>query len=521
MEKLPFPSFLGLLFLACLLIASANLHFLQFRFAGYDLSPLIDAGWRVRSGQVPNRDFICTFPPLLYLSVALAFRTLGTRWLAVTVTGALFSLAITLAALGITALLRPHLKDTKTRWLALVYCGLQMTPLLAVGFPWHSTWTQSAAIYALLATFALLQSNPNSTTTRPETWKPLLHLALAQALLLLAKPNVAWPMLLTCDLALLLARKWQCTLAATAAATALASLALAFAHTSLWTTFTLYSQLTSRFRPNHFFTGIFYDRDFAVGIQHWVVYVLLLPVVVWLLMQLLRPKAATPLPIRALAIGAALATWIGMGTNVEFRLVDAPCLLLGAALLSLVTPSRGAFAQATISAATYTLLLIALFYGFSRARMQEAGVWAEAETCGAEATTIDPFFGAFTSCRNLLSVLDETDTALRTANPPSAFFGPRMEFLYAREHLASPRGLPLWWHPGSSYPLDAVPQIVQAFDQDRPAMLIFLHDDRSYLPEPLVEHMDRDYRLTPHPALSRFPDLAEDPTAHIDVYLRR
>src|SRR5579875_947091 len=138
-----FPRFLALCTIACLCIAILNLKLLQYRFGGYDLSPLIDSGWRVYQGQVPNRDFICTFPPVLYLAIALAFRLFGVRWLAITLTGAAFPLFLSVAGLRITHLLRPQIHERRLRWLALIYCVLQMAPLLAIGFPWHSSWTEA------------------------------------------------------------------------------------------------------------------------------------------------------------------------------------------------------------------------------------------------------------------------------------------------------------------------------------------------------------------------------------------
>src|SRR5581483_244910 len=154
------------------------------------------------------------------------------------------------------------------------------------------------------------------------------------------------------------------------------------------------------------------------------------------------------------------------------------------------------------------LVAIALFYGISRARMQEIGVWAEAETCNTESSIQDPFFGGFTTCRNLASVLAETDAAIHTRNAQSVFFGPRMEFLYARYRLTAPRGLPLWWHPGSSYPLPCERRILAAFEADRPQILIFLHDDRSHMPAALLDLIDREYQQLPHPPAPHYADLA-------------
>src|ERR1700712_4795871 len=52
-------------------------------FDEYDMSPMIDSGWRVLSGQSPGRDFLVTFPPAVYLLTALFFRIFGVTWHAI------------------------------------------------------------------------------------------------------------------------------------------------------------------------------------------------------------------------------------------------------------------------------------------------------------------------------------------------------------------------------------------------------------------------------------------------------
>ncbi len=516
MRSLTFPRFLALCTAACVCIALANLKLLQYRFGGYDLSPLIDCGWRVYLGQAPNRDFICTFPPILYLAIALAFKILGVRWLAISIAGAVLPLLLTIAGLRILYLLRTQISEPRLRWLALLYCALQITPLLAIGFPWHSSWTEGPSLYALLVSFALSTSTPPLRSVRTEHFA---HLVLAETLLLLAKPNVALPILLGCTITLLLAHRIRTALLGLLGAALLSSLVLVFADTSLIATYSVYFQLTSRFQPGHFLAGILYNKDLSVGFQRWTIYAILFPAAIWIFSQ--TPRRSTPVWLRALALTGLIAAWLGIGTNVEFAIIDAPVLLLGAALMLTRLPKSHAFTRSAITAATYILFAIALFYAVSRARMQEIGVWAEAETCGTEARIHDPFFGSFTTCRNLASVLEETDAAIRTIGPRSVFFGPRMEFLYARYRLASPRGLPLWWHPGSSYPLEYEPRILAAFEADRSQLLICLHDDRSHMPAALLETMSHEYRQLPHPPAPNYPDLSDDPTANIDVYVRR
>ncbi len=178
-----------------------TMHFLQYRFGGYDLSPLIDSGWRVLQGQAPNRDFLCTFPPILYVGVALAFRILGVRWFALSLASALYSFTLTMLGMRILLLLRRRLGEAPVLHLSLVFAILQMLPYLAIGHPWHSSWTEAADIYAFAATFALLEIG---SASKRDCVELLAHLCLAESLILLAKPNTGLPALAFCTLALLL-----------------------------------------------------------------------------------------------------------------------------------------------------------------------------------------------------------------------------------------------------------------------------------------------------------------------------
>ena len=139
-------------------VCAYTIHFLQIRFGGYDLSPLIDCGWRILQGQAPNRDFICTFPPILYLGVAFAFRLMGERWIALSLLSSTYTLLLTLGGMRILLMMRKKLGDGLTLRLSVAYAVLQALPFLVVGHPWHSSWTEAADLYAFVAAFALLGS---------------------------------------------------------------------------------------------------------------------------------------------------------------------------------------------------------------------------------------------------------------------------------------------------------------------------------------------------------------------------
>ncbi len=163
------------------------------------------------------------------------------------------------------------------------------------------------------------------------------------------------------------------------------------------------------------------------------------------------------------------------------------------------------------------MLMTAAFFCATRERMQTVGEWAE-DRCGrALERRSDPFFGSFHACPPFFSVLDETDKVVSEAHGTPVFFGPRMEFLYARDRLASPKGLPVWWHPGTSFPVGAEPAIFQAWKGNHFGLLIFLHNDRTRVPPVILDAIERDYVETTISPPD--PDALDD--AKIDVYIPR
>lgn len=510
----------GILAFSCCIWAYTAF-FLQFRFGGYDLSPLIDSGWRLLQGQVPNRDFLCTFPPITYLGATLAFRLFGVRWLSFSLTSVLFTAVLTLCGLRTFLLLRPRLKDELVLRLSLVFALLQAIPFLVVGHPWHSTWTQGAALWAFAATFALLEVSAHEKSKR---WELLIHLGLAQALLLLAKPNTGMPTLVFCTLALFFRKQLRVpALGVLCAAAIVASLLMLSVHTSLLQQWRVYSSLNSRFVPQGYLDLIVFHRQQYLGLEKLTAFIAVVPALAWVIWRITRDLLRRRFTvISLLAGGACLVSIIGFGTNADYPIVDTPTLLFGAALLGITEWSSFAWFEGAYAFAVYSLLVLAAFFCGTRQRMQQVGEWGD--TCGNWfATEQDPFFGKFRSCPAFFDVLHATDQAVAASGSKQVFFGPRIEFFYARERLESPRGLPLWWHPGTSYLVKDEKAIVDAWKKDHFGLLILLHNDRTRLPNGIVDAIHRDYVLQgvePVSATSIAADGAVD-DGRIDVYTPR
>ena len=475
-----------------------SLQFSRHGFSGYDVSPMIDAGWRVYQGQVPGRDFVVTFPASLYLLTALSFHSFGVTWHALAL-GACCVYA-TLLALGLRlgALLRRQRGEATALWVTLAYAAGQTIPLVSINYLWHASLAESFALYAVFAAFVLTpaKTHPPSRWLRLET---SLHLTLACAFLLLSKPNTAFPAMLLC-LAILWRTGYSRVHVASVlgGAVVLASAALAWVHVTPWGMLGAYAGLTGRLLPRAFVNGILYALYARYGMANLLVYAILAPGMYLALTYSwrLRAKMVND-PGWLLAAGSLAIALLGMGTNFDFKLTDAPLALLGLAILSAQEiPALQALRFRT-AVATAALVLLAVYFGRTRFRMQIVGSWAD-DKCAGQVHFDDRFLGNFSACPIVPATLAEVDQTLATERAAHVFFGPSLEFLYAGRGLASPLHLPNWWDPGTSYALRRTDQVADAWEQNHFDLLIFpAEEDRAQLPARVQDDLRERYILIP------------------------
>ena len=471
-----------------------TLLFFSHGFSGYDVSPMLDAGWRVLNGQVPGRDFVVTFPPSLYLLTALFFRIFGVSWSS-TAMGACCLYAL-LSVLGVRlgALLAKTRGAQTAILLTSVYVAAQTIPLVSINYLWHSSLAQSFGCYAVFATFAALTGKAQKYVRR----EALCHLALGCSCLLLSKPNTAYPTVLLCAVAVWRAGVRGRDLAGVAAASAaLATAALGPAHVTPWGMLSAYAGLTGRLLPRAFANGILYHLYPRYGMANLLVYAILAPAVffagrlAWEQRRELFENTFLLLGVVSIAIAL-----LGMGTNFDFKLTDSPLALLGLAILA-ATQSSPSVLRFRAGAASLALLLLALYFGATRFRMQIIGDWAD-DKCPAQVMFRDPFFGRFKACAVVPETLAEVDRTLENARGGRIFFGPSLEFLYPARRITSPLHLPDWWDPGSSYPLSQTSAITRAWEGDGFDLLIFnKEEDRGQLPAGILADLDRNYVFVP------------------------
>ena len=96
----------------------------------------------------------------------------------------------------------------------------------------------------------------------------------------------------------------------------------------------------------------------------------------------------------------------------------------------------------------------------------------------------------------ILQAVDQQLTqALAESEDRNVFLGPRLEIFYSRFSLESPKGLPLWWHDGTSYTNRDLKGITAAFRSAGFSRAIFFKQDFTRFPPEIRQIIDDHYEI--------------------------
>lgn len=446
------------------------------QFGSYDLSPLIDAFWRTRSGQVPGTDFINTFPLIIYLSALLA-AVVDLGWTELT----LISVLHTAVAFGAIMVLTPG-DLRRTNW-PLAVAAILALPLVYTNHVWHSSSSQLAGAVALMAFHRAVVEATLSKRT-------LAGVGLAAALVAVTKQNVALPIIASGLFSVLVIGRAQRGLVAVAMllgsllGIGLALVALDMRPQDLLAS---YTAVAGRTLP----TQAMWDEVVSVR-SNLLVVALLASALAIMAVRIVVARQALRRSSVALLIMLP-ATLVPVATDWDTKVNDM--------VLPLLLICRWAWDDAPglqqprrIAAFVLVALVfaVALNKGATRERMETVGAYTFWEPVADRQIETGYFKGMHVGGR--FSRVHSEMRQLRRAHPnASIFFGPRLEFGYRLTGAPSPRGMPLWWHPGSSYAESDEDRIIRAFASDRFDLLVFLGKDRTRMPKRLLRLIEARY----------------------------
>lgn len=432
------------------------------QFGSYDLSLLVDVGWRGLQGQRAFKDFPFTLPPTFATGATHAFQLLGFQWKALCLFNWLFASA---AGIGAWLTLRRDRHDDKLLLFAVATAF--MIPVWITGHWWHSSVSSIGAALWILVTLGLLR-HPESRT-RAATF------VVTMALTLGLKPNVAAPVVVGVLASMMLApqRKYFLKLALGGALVFVAWMSLE--HISPLRLLAAYRAIARERAGANFFITPDLTGWFAT-VQAISALAIVAPLVAAVPYFGRRRDLSGSAPFGVVLAGLAGA-FFGLKTNWDIKQNDYPLLVTSVACgLHLALPHAHSLVRYVcrfgLVLACAFLTVTALGLGQSRWRNQLVD-----DLYGVDLPPLEQgFFKDFSPSPRMAGVLKETERALAQRQPnDTVFFGPRVEFLYAAYQVPSPKHLPLWWHPGASYPRRSEKRIIEAFRKHAFNWLVFLH----------------------------------------------
>lgn len=455
-------------------------------FGAYDCSPLVDIGWRLLLGQKPFTDFPFTLPPGFALGVKYAYSLFGLRWSSLVLWNIGFCFAFAAGAVGL-------LWRNQVRAIELLVCVATalILPVWFTGHWWHSSMTSIVGGFSVVAATCFFRNSKDGFNQ--------LALFLSLTLLLLTKPNVGFPLyglILLVGFFFSNAKKEMVGMSVLSVIAAWGWLTLE--GISVPQLLQAYSAIAKgRMGGSKLIPPEMVEWERMLTIATLILTLLpIVPVFFYPSRDLFQKKRAEIL----LLSSGMLVAYFGLKTNWDIKQNDLPLLLtsisLGSYLIREGVQARAAQMMIPILLAVVCSFVtstgMALGSSRWRSRLVGEGTFYERTTVAEKISA--GYFQGLSSGSRFQKVLDQVKEVVdRVPNRKTIFFGPRMEFLYATFQVPSPKGLPLWWHPGSSYALKEEATLVQNFKKTPFEAAIFLKSDFTRVPYSILEFLCNKY----------------------------
>ena len=452
------------------------------QFGGYDLSPLIDLFWRVELGQIPNKDFITTFPVIFIVLAKLNSFFNHIDWDLFTWINILVSFLI-LNLILIQAVLFKF-KNYLVLWILGI--GISI-PLIYTNHIWHSSISSIIAINFVFNVYLI--------TLNRRVGSGLL-LFISTFLLVMTKQNLGPPLLIiTLVLSVLLLRNLIFRLMSLV----LSGIFFGILFTLILTKMDiaglgyLYFGASSRIIPSaEMINAIRSVPSFKIT-AIVICLLLLLSVISFYKINSNRAQKIFPLTYLILSFIPLLTDWDSKINNLPLVIA---CSTLTVSNLKPQAVGSSVFEKNINLINLMAVIIIldtAISHGIDRERMRAVGDFFESPANNSLNTRL---FSNLKTGDRFSGIMSEIKS-LNFQNEEKIYFGPRMEWAYYESKLKSPMHVPLYWLPGTSYALKDENDIVQNIQSSKFDFFIFARGDRTYLPAELISYLDLNYEITP------------------------
>lgn len=466
------------------------LYFVKYQFGGYDLSPIIDLSWRLSNSEMPGRDFINTIPPIIIVFLRIE-SFFGFSWFDLTI--------LNILAVILCYIFLGSYKDIVDRpllysfFIPMILCY----PLIYTNHIWHSSVSQYISIIFCFSVYSCLHElNRNSNYTYY-----LFLMFMASLLLVAAKQNVAFPFIFTTIFYISLSRvsnKISCLAIIVFGAISGILLLVYFFNFSFEGLFYSYYAVLGRSSPSREMLG----AVFSISTNQF----LFLSIIIFfgfLLKIIINVKTKFYEENRLYLIICAFVSFVPVLTDWDskFNNISLPFFIFSYFYYDPVISNvkknsclkSNLFLINRIDFITLLMIftyIVAIFGGYTRERMKNVGPFYQTP---AEIEIKEGYFSGLVTGQNFNTILQEIKAVKYEFPSRKLFFGPRIEFGYLLTKSKSPAGMPLWWHPGTSYLIKDEDIIVENFVKNNFDILIFSKSDRTRMPYKIINFINSKY----------------------------
>ncbi len=441
------------------------------QFGGYDLSPIVDLHWRFTQGQIPGVDFVNTMPLILLFFVKLvSFGVL--HW-----SDLIFSNILVTFFVFLFLIFTPS-KNKQDLSFIFAFTAIICLPLIYSNHVWHSSISQLTAICFFYSSFIFIESSKPGV-------KSQIFLGIGSGFLFISKQNIAPLVILIIMMvaSLNFNNKWTYVRSSVLGILFVLICSLFFLHMPFEEFIHSQAAILGRAKPD-----ISMFIAFAFVKSHYPL-ILLTLVMIFLVMRPLKNIFAVRRDIFLLIVISSVSSMIPILTDWDVKLNDLPLPLF---IFSLTIARFGSVRnRAGMFISLFLIVLIALVGGYTRERMFHVGDFYEKENTNKIS---NGYFSDLHVGERLYKVIAEIENVKKIQPNAIIFFGPRIEFGYTLTNTSSPTGLPLWWHPGTSYSLKDEGNVINEFKNKNFDIIVFLKDDRTRLPQVILTYIDSSYR---------------------------
>jgi hypothetical protein len=445
--------------------------FVNNQFGGYDLSPLVDLSWRLSNGEIPGNDFINTLPLALVSAVKLI------SWGELAWTDLTFvNIAIVLGTYLFLSF-SPKSQKVSWQWYSLIALVISL-PLIYTNHLWHSSISQYLAVMYFYATYQVLKIDRGSITY-------YVFVFVASGMLALAKQNVALPILFASTLFFLCSPKTKKLLFVTIAG-ALTGLVLCsiYVGSSLESFLYSYQAVFGRGKPDFEMY-----RAFRSVKTHWFIALITLFCLSLFYLSSKKVSVRERLYLYMFALLSTIPILTDWDTKIN-NIVLPLFIVIVVVHNEKLAVNCGFKRKRSLWISLCLAYTVAMTGGYTRERMKHVGPFYQ-KPLSTEVSS--GYFKGLRTGEHFYSLLSEIRVIKRTWADKVIYFGPRIEFAYLETKTRSPKGMPLWFHPGTSYSARDTQKVVEAFSSAKFHLLVFSKNDRTRIPSEILKIVEEFY----------------------------